>query len=333
MIIDTILLIGGTGAMGSAVLQALLERTAYDVRILTRDPDSARARGLVEAGGRRVGLMRGNLDDAESLVAAMTGIEAVFCNTDFWSSGNPVREYQQGLNALNAARAANIEHFIWSSLDSAIGLTNGHVAAPHFDSKAAVEGWINLMQADEFMRKDTNGWFSRSVSVLVTTPYFQNFQFRVLPIPGKLSDGRNGLIFNIALGKGRYPLIALEDIGWFVCQMLEDRDRWAGRTLRVIGEALSGQDIASTFERMTGIPAEYRDVPLQTLRDNMPDTGHDLAGMFEFFQKFDVQDRARDVAELRRIHPQLMNFAGWLKASGWRGDPRAVQKAAVQLVV
>jgi uncharacterized protein YbjT (DUF2867 family) len=330
---DRVLVIGGTGAMGSPVVRALLATSKSAVRILTRDPDNQRVRNLRATGGGRVEAVRGNLDDEDSLSAAMAGARAVFCNTDFWSTASPLREYEQGLRALKAARAAGVDHFVWSSLDNAIGLTGGRVPVPHFDSKAAVEAWIDLMRSDEFMRQDADGWFSRHVSVLVTAPYFQNFQFRVLPKRGKLSDGRDGLAFHLPLGVGRYPLIALEDIAWFACHILANPDRWAGRTLRVLGDALSGADVAATFERVTGIPAEYRDVPLATIRAGMPGTGHDIAAMYQFFQEFDVKDRARDLGRLRKLHPGLKDFVGWLKASGWRGEPIAVQKMAVQLVV
>lgn len=99
----------------------------------------------------------------------------------------------------------------------------------------------------------------------------------------------------------------------------------------MLGDSLTGPEIAGTFERITRIPAEFRDVPLQTLRTVMPDTGHDVAAMFEFFQTFDVMERARDMSHLRRLHPGLLSFADWLGATGWRGEPVDVQKLAVQL--
>ncbi len=261
----------------------------------------------------------------------MTGVDAVFCHTDFWSTASPPREYEQGRRALQAAQRCRIEHFVWSSLDSSVGLTDGRIPIPHFNSKVAVESWINLMRSDEFMRQDTGGWYSHHVSVLVTAPYFENFQFRVLPRHGRLTDGRDGLVFNIALGTGRYPLIALEDIAWFASHILSNVKQWGGRTLRVLGDSLTDREIAATFERVTGIAAEYQDVPLETIRTGMSATGHDVAGMFAFFQAFDVMERSRDMAYLRRLHLGLLSFPDWLAKSGWRGAPVEVQKLAVQL--
>ena len=325
------LVIGGTGAMGGLIVRKLLSGPTRTVRVLTRDAGSARVSALLSDGDGRVEIVQGSLDDEQSLLQAMTGVDAVFCNTDFWSTGSPAREYEQGRCALRTAQRAGVRHFVWSSLDNAGDLTDGRVSVPHFDSKAAVAGWVDLMRSEEFMRKEPGGWYSRNVTVLVTAPYYQNFQFRVLPWQGRLADGRDGLVFNIALGSGRYPLIALEDIAWFASHILGDREQWGGRTLRVLGDSLTGPEIAGTFERITGIPAEFRDVPLQTLRTAMPDTGHDVAAMFEFFQTFDVMERARDMSHLRRLHPGLLSFADWLGVTGWRGEPVDVQKLAVQL--
>ena len=326
-----VLVIGGTGAMGSFVVSKLLSSPDYLVHIFTRDTENARIKDLQSRYPARVVAVKGDLDLEASLLNAMREVEAVFCNTDFWSTASALKEYQQGKRALKAAQTANVKHFIWSSLDNAVSLTDGAIAVPHFDSKAAVEAWISLMRSEEFMRKEADGWFSNHVSVLVTAPYFENLQFRAAPKPGKLSDGREGFIFNLPLDAAPYPLIGLDDIAWFTKLMLDEPAAWVGRTLRVVGEGVTGEKIAATFEAVTGLPAEYRNVPLEAIRTAMPDTGHDVAAMAEFFQKYDVMGRARDITALRRLHPGLQTFRQWLINTGWRGEHVEVQKKAVQI--
>jgi len=325
---DTILVIGATGAMGRPVVHALLSEPGRTVRVFTRDPGSRQARALVEAGQGRVEAAIGNVDDEASLAGAMTGVAGVFCNTDFFSTASPLKEYDQGLRVLRAAQAARVGHFVWSSLDNAAVLTDGRIPVPHYDAKAAVEARIGLMRSDEFMRQEMDGWFSHHVTVLVTGPYFENLQSFAVPQPGMLADGRTGMVFNIPLGAGRWPMIALNDIAWFAKRVLDDRGQWGGRTLRVLSEALSGEEIAAAFERITDIPAEYRDVPLDAVRASMPGIGLDLAAMWQFFQEFDLIGRERDIASLRRMHPGLLRFEDWLRTSGWRGEPAEVQKRA-----
>jgi len=149
---STTLVIGATGAMGRPVVRILLSDPDRNVRIFTRDPTGRQARALVEAGQGRVEVATGSVDDEASLAAAMAGAAAVFCNTDFFSTASPLREYEQGLRVLRAAQAAGVDHLVWSSLDNAAVITGGRVPVPHYDAKGAVEAWIGLMRSEEFMR-------------------------------------------------------------------------------------------------------------------------------------------------------------------------------------
>lgn len=315
-----VLVIGGTGAMGSSVVRRLAARPGTEVAVLTRDPGSDRATALLPVGD--VTLLRGDLDDPAGLDEAMGGVDEVFCNTDFFSTASPACEHEQGLRALAAAEKSGVGKFVWSSLDSAVTLTDGRIPVPHYDAKAAVEAHIGLRRSEEAMRRDPDGWYSRHVAVLVTAPYLENFRGGMAPRSGALPDGRDGVTFSLPMGAGSYPLIAVDDIAWFTAHVLDHWDRWAGRTLRVVGDSPTGAQIAATFEKVTGIPAAYEDLPLTAVRDMIPGVGHDLAAMFEFFQDYDVARRARDLTALRSIHPALMSFEGWLRTTGWTASAR-----------
>jgi uncharacterized protein YbjT (DUF2867 family) len=313
------LVIGGTGAMGSRIVRRLLERPDATVAVFTRDPRSARATELVSLGGGRVRTVSGDLADPGSVRVALAGVERVFCNTDFFTSGRPLGEYHQGVAVLEAAHAAGVDKFIWSSLDSAVTLTSGVLPVPHYDAKAAVAAHINLLRSEEMMKQQADGWYTEHVAILTTAPYFENLPRRLAPRPGLLTDGRTGLIFSIPLGTGRYPLVALDDIAWFADFMFEKWQSWGMRDLAVAGDSQTGQDLAEAFERVTGEPSEYRPVPLDVLRSSMPGVGHDYAAMFQFFQERDLVARDRDLTFLRGLHPGLMSFPDWLQATGWDG--------------
>ncbi|GAA4526323.1 NmrA/HSCARG family protein [Amycolatopsis samaneae] len=325
------LVIGGTGAMGGRTVRRLLERADATVAVFTRDPRSPRAAELLAHGGGRVRMLQGDLDDSASVLAAVSSVDRVFCNTDFFATGTPVGEYGQGIAVLEAARAAGVDRFIWSSLDSAVTLTNGTVPVPHFDAKGAVAAHINLLRSDEMMRTETDGWYTEHVSVLTTAPYFENLQLRLAPRPGTLPDGRTGLVFSLPLGTGKYPLVGLDDIAWFADFMFENWQSWGSRDLAVVGDSLSGEQIAATFERVTGTPSAYTPLPPHVLRSSIPDTGHDFAAMFRFFQEREVAERDRDRALLAEIHPRLMSFEDWLRVSGWDGTEQEVQKFPIRL--
>jgi len=311
------LVIGATGAMGGAAVRALLgdARKNWAVRVFTRSPDGRRARDLVRLGAGRVDLAAGDLNDVLSLCSAMAGVTAMFANTDFFSSMSVRTEY--GVRLLEAAREAGVSHVVYSSLDAAASISQGRIPVPHYDAKAAVEHWIDMMRSDEFMRRDASGYYSKHVTVLVTAPYYENFQSIFPPKP----DGSGGLEFHFAGGGKPHPMIALDDIGWFVTEILDAPEKWAGRTLRVLGEAPTLEDVARTFEGVTGIPTRWSDMPLEVVH-GLPDFGHDLANMYAFLQTHGIE---RDLAYLRQLHPGLLTFEAWLRQTGWRGEAREVQ--------
>ncbi|MFF4814280.1 NmrA family NAD(P)-binding protein [Kitasatospora sp. NPDC001309] len=307
-----VLVVGGTGAMGSHLVRHLLATTDATVTVPTRHPESAHATALAATAPGRVRLVR---SDPAALDVLIGQADRVFANTDFFATGSAVGEYRQGLHLLTAAARAGVERFIWSSLDSAVSLTGRPV--PHFDSKAAVAAHIQLMRSEEMLRQESDGWYTEHVSILTTAPYFENLRDRLTPRP----DGRGGLTFRLPLGSARYPLVALDDIARFACRMFDDWQSWGARDLAVIGDSLTGDEIAATFTRVTGTPSTYVPMPHEELRAARPVFGHDYAAMFRFFADRDLYTRDRDIDLLRRLDPALMTFEDWLHHTGWTGPP------------
>lgn len=322
----TILVIGATGAMGRAVVQNLLSLPGepFRVRIFTRDPQSPQAQRLLNEGAGRIEAAKGDIDDGAALQAALMGVYGVFCNTDFGSTFSVEGEYGQGVRVLTASREAGVQHFIWSSLDGCASLSAGRLPVPHYDAKAAVEHYIDRQRSEEFLRKQQDGFFSRHVSVLVTGPYYENLMTMFGPRPGRLRDGSEGLIFAFASGGRPYPMVALDDIGWFAAHLLNNPERFAGRTLPILSQSLTFDEVAATFSRVTGIPAEHHDIPVEQQWSAAMPIAHDLWNMHRFVQEIGWR---RDYDELRRIHPGLLSFEAWLERTGWRGEPREVQKS------
>ncbi|GAA1931037.1 hypothetical protein [Streptantibioticus ferralitis] len=91
----------------------------------------------------------------------------------------------------------------------------------------------------------------------------------------------------------------------------------------MIGDSLTGDEIAATFAQVTGTPSTYTPMPQGDLRAAIPDFGHDYAAMFQFFADRDLCTRDRDITLLRRLHPDLMTFEDWLRRTGWTGPALA----------
>ena len=323
----TILIFGATGAMGSYVVKHLLKdkENNWQIRAFTRNPNSSHAQSLVELDSDLVECHQGDLNDYDSITAAMKDVYGVFCNTNFWVDCSVTTERKQGLAVLKAAQKANVQHFIYSSLDASTHISEGKIPVPHFDAKASVEHEIDWHRSDEFMRQE-KGWYSNCVSVLKTLAYFENLFAFMKPKEGKLSDGREGLIFSVPMGDALYPFIALDDIGWFTAHIFANRDSWSGLTLSIGGDSLSFAQLAATFERVTGIPADYQPMnDEEFLALDMPNV-HDPLNQFKFHREYGSD---RDHEALRKIHPELMNFEAWLRHSGWKGEERELQKNSI----
>jgi uncharacterized protein YbjT (DUF2867 family) len=78
-----IAVVGATGAQGGGLVRAILDDPAggFAVRALTRNPDSAGARELVELGAE---VVAADFDDRASLERAFAGAWGAFCVTNFW---------------------------------------------------------------------------------------------------------------------------------------------------------------------------------------------------------------------------------------------------------
>lgn len=124
-----ILIVGGTGALGSAATEKLLAQREA-VRVMTRTPDKAQA--LQELGAE---VVQGDLRDQPSLIRACQGVDTVLAAAhSIMGSGSEASKYidDQGHRWLiDAAKDAGVTHFVYTS---ALG------AAPDSPSNMQVVG-------------------------------------------------------------------------------------------------------------------------------------------------------------------------------------------------
>ena len=144
-----ILFTGATGKVGSRLSKRLAQR-GDRVRALVRDV--TRAGDLRDAG---IELAAGNLLDVDSLVAAVRDIDAVVHCAAFFRGATP--EQAQAVNDLgsqqlaNAARAASVRRFIFTSTGLVYGPTEGRLARED-DACAPVAAYpVSKLAAERFL--------------------------------------------------------------------------------------------------------------------------------------------------------------------------------------
>jgi uncharacterized protein YbjT (DUF2867 family) len=303
-----ITVIGGTGSQGGGLVRAILDdpRSEFRARVVTRAPASAKARALAAAGAE---VVEADADDAGSLEAAFAGSHGAFCVTNFWEHMSPDRELAQAKNLAAAARAAGVGHVIWSTLEDTrrwIPLDDDRMPTlmerfkvPHFDAK-----------------HEANAFFVESgvpTTLLLTTFYWDNLiGFGMEPQRGE--DG--SLVFALPMGDAKLAGIAAVDIGRCAFGIFRGGDAYAGRTVGIAGEHLTGVEMASALGDALGEPVSYVAVPFDTYRALGFPAAAEMGNMFQFYHDFnEAFTGARDVDLSRRLNPDLLSFRGWLAAN------------------
>src|SRR4029434_7613526 len=119
---------GATGQQGGAVARKLLAE-GWQVRALTRDINKPAAQELKALGAE---LVAGDMDNRAELDAAFKGAYGVFSVQNYWlpNVGHD-GEVKQGIAAADAAQAAGVRHFVYTS----VGAAHRGMGQSHFSSK------------------------------------------------------------------------------------------------------------------------------------------------------------------------------------------------------
>lgn len=107
-------------------------------------------------------------------------------------------------------------------------------------------------------------------------------------------------------------LIAVRDIGAFAAIAFDRPDQFLGRTVEIAGDVLTPPQIAETFGRACGLPARFRQTPIEQIRA----FDAQLAQMLMFFNEH--PSALPDLPALRAEHPELMRLETWLCVTGWK---------------
>lgn len=297
---DPVLVIGATGQQGGAAARALLER-GRAVRALVRDDSKPAARHLRDAGAS---LATGDLDDADSVRAAMRSASGLFLALTMMSGprvtlAGVASEERRGKAVAELARDAGIAHLVYSSISGA----PLHTGIAHMDSKMRIEEHIRAL--------------GLPATILRPVSFMENFASFNRPA---IADGE--LVISLALRpQTPMPLVAVGDIGAFAAIAFDDPGTYLGRQFDLAGDCLTGSQIASVFAAACGVPARFRQLPIEQLRAFDPE----VAKMFDWM---DTQvsgesglSEGPGLDNLRAAHPGLMTLETWLRTTGWRPEP------------
>ena len=277
---------GATGQQGGAVVRKLLA-DGWQVRALTRDINKPAAQELKSLGAE---LVVGDMDNRADLDAAFNGVYGVFSVQNFWLPNVGFDgEVRQGKLVADAAKAAGVQHFVYSSVGSA----HRGMGQKHFESKWIIEQYVHKLGVP--------------YTILRPVAFMDNYNWsRAYILSGTFS------------GNGTRPdkatqIIAVEDIGAFAALAFANPKDYQGKTIELAGDELTEPQVAEMFTKVIGRP-----VTLTPPTGGWGNTSEEeMKATYDFFngEAYDA-----DIAALRKLHPGLLNFEQYLRKNGWENQ-------------
>jgi uncharacterized protein YbjT (DUF2867 family) len=277
---DAVLVIGATGQQGGAVARHL-RANGLPVRVLVRSPGQPQAISALSALGCEI--VRGDLNDPDSVITAMEGCATVFAATTPYADGVET-EIRHGKLIVDAAAVAGA-HLVYSGAATA-GVATG---VPELDSKLQIEDHLRRSGA--------------AFTILGPTFFMENFVS-----PGWLPALKYGALA-MALPEGiPLQLIALDDLGEFAAIVCESPDAFAGARIGLAGDDLDGPGMAAALSAGIGVDITFAEVPLESIASYNP-------AFARLFAWYGTDGFSADLNLLRREYP-----IGWKSLKTWAED-------------
>lgn len=279
---EKVLVLNATGKVGRNTCRALKE-AGFEVFGTTRSNHS----DLPKLGVTPVIC---DYTDRSALERALTetGIKKLFSITDYFGAAdsNPEKEIAHGKNAIDAAKAVKIEHFIFVSVADA-ELFNEHVS--HIKTKAVIE---------DYLRKS-----GIPFSILRPTAFFENFDD-----PKNWNPLKKGKIKFLSTHRLKY--CSTYDIGRAAAVMFKKTDIWLGRSLDVISWEGDLSQVAQALEKVGGVSVKYSlAMPIFLRRLFLKD----LHNMFLYFEAGGPKGTPE---EFKRVIPDAFSAEDWFRFHG-----------------
>jgi len=302
---------GATGAQGGGLARAILAdaNSEFTVRVVTRDANSEKAKVFAKQGAE---VVVADIDDPESIKKAISGAYGAFFVTFFWEHFSVEKEQQEVKNFIQAAKGANLQHIIWSTLEDTRGwmsldddrmpTLHGKYKVPHFDGKGAADNF--------FVEAGLPTTFLR------TSFYWDNFIYFGMG-PKKAEDGN--YYFAFPMDDKKLAAIAAEDIGKCAYGIFKKGDELIGKTIGITGEKLNGYEMAAKLSAALGKNVVFNNVSPEAYRNFGFPGADDLGNMFQFKRDFNADFNGNRSEEFsKELNPDLQSFDKFLSLNASR---------------
>ncbi|MFM7010657.1 MAG: NmrA family NAD(P)-binding protein [Betaproteobacteria bacterium] len=280
---EKILVLNSTGKVGRHVCRALLE-AGYDVYGTTRSNKAT----LAQMGVKPVVCnytLRADLDRA----FADTGAKRVFVMTDYFGAAKKSAdlEFEQGRTAIDAAKAAGVQHLLFMSVADA-EFFDQHVK--HVHAKVALEKYLSESGVP--------------FSVLRPCAFFEN-----LDDAANWNPLKKGVVKFLTMQDCKF--CSTYDIGRAAVVQLKDPETWLGKSLDVISWQGNLLEVAAALSKVSRVPVKARlAMPIFLRRLFLKDLHH-------MFLYYEVQRGPRGTPEaFKKFIPNALSAEDWFRFHG-----------------
>lgn len=252
---DFVLVTGATGQQGGAVARALVA-AGTPVHALVRDPGSGRARALADLGVR---LVRGDLDEPESLKPVLDGARGLFSvqTPDFTNLGGDT-EVDRARTLAAAAAAVGVPQIVHTSASGATRIIDedrwGSFVGHAFRVKTLTEDALREAGA-------------ASTTILRPSAFMENFLApSYFYAPGSTEKILVGYDIDVP-----QAFVAVADIAAAAAAAFADPRRFDAVELELAGDRLSLRAAAATLSRVWGRPITLPESRAAAFADGLPE--------------------------------------------------------------
>ncbi|XP_072050145.1 nmrA-like family domain-containing protein 1 [Amphiura filiformis] len=283
---------GATGMQGGGVVTALLKNKNFEVRAVTRNTKSDKAKALEKTG---VKVVEGNYDDLKCLSSILSGCHGVFAVTNYWEILDVNKEIQQGKNLVDACKAAGVKHLIFSGVEDIRGRTGK--PSPLTDGKIGIENYM----------------FASGVpSTAVRYPFYvENFLESSKAMVKK--DDNGTFVIGIPMEGKSIGFGSVYCVGNAVATIFASPDAYIGKAIRFNEEQRTFQEVAAILSKSLA-PKTFKAGEMtaeQFSKLGFPGAEH-MGTMFEFMQAGQYLDY--DLELTKQLDP-FVTFEDWVKAN------------------
>lgn len=280
--LEKILVTGATGQQGGTLAKLLLQKN-HKVYALVRNIQSPAAQELKKEGAN---LVKGDLDNLDSLEQAVNGVDSIFL------MGTPLEdgiegETRRGKMMADIAKEKNVKHLVYSSVANA----DRNTGIPHFESKYKVEQHIQNL----------------GIPYTIIGPTFFMENLLTYLKPG-LEQGQ------LALPLSPSSILqqsAVQNIAEFSALVLEHSKTFLDKRIDIASDEVTGEQATKVLSNELGHKIRYVHIPLDRVREG----NEDMARMFEWYEKVGT---GIDIPSLHQEYPQVnwLSFKDWAKSQG-----------------